>query len=78
MGCHFYTSTHRDEHAKTHLAAVGELEFDRIHFDSKRPAHRIKASKADIARFYRDTLKDMQRLRDAGVSGRLNFDGWVP
>ena len=75
-GCHQYTSTHRDEHTKIHRSIIGELEFDRIWFDHSRPATKIKSRKAEIARHFRQEFERLQKLRDKGFTGRLEFEAW--
>jgi hypothetical protein len=75
-GCHIYTGNHREEHIKLHKSIIGELEFDRIWFDHSRPATKIKSRKAEIARNFRLEFERMQKLRDQGFTGRLEFEAW--
>jgi hypothetical protein len=75
-GCHQYTSVHREEHVKLMKSIIGELEFDRIHYDASRPAYKIKSRKAEIAKHYRKEKSRMDDLRSSGVVGRIDIIPW--
>ncbi len=77
-GCHSFTARERDEHRKTMLRYITEIELDRLAYDRNRPAYGIKKRVAEIAKHYRGELAKMQRQRADGVTGRLEFEGWRP
>jgi hypothetical protein len=76
MGCHLYTQRERDEHRKLMVQAFGELEIDRLQYDKGRPANGIKRHLPAIAAHYRKEVERLQKLRDEGVTGRLDIQPW--
>jgi len=46
-GCHSFTARERDEHRKTMLRYITEIELDRLAYDRNRPAYGIKKRVAD-------------------------------
>ncbi len=77
-GCHSFTARERDEHRKTMLRYISEMELDRLAFDRNRPAYGIKKRVSEIAKHYREQHKKMQALRAQGHTGRLEIDPWTP
>ena len=78
MGCHLFTQRERDEHRKTMLRYINEIELDRLAFDRNRPAYGVKKRVSEIAKHYRAELAKMQQQRAEGVTGRIEFEGWSP
>ena len=75
-GCHSFTARERDEHRKTMLRYINEIELDRLAYDRNRPAYGVKKRVSEIAKHYRGELEKMQRQRAEGVTGRIEFEGW--
>ena len=78
-GCHVETGKKREaEHKPLMLRLVGDLELDRLWHDSRRPVHGIKKRVPEIAKHYREQYEQLLAQRSAGVTGRLEFEGWTP
>jgi len=77
-GCHSFTARERDEHRKTMLKYITEIELDRLAFARNRTAYAVKQRVSAIAKHYRGELAKMQRQRAEGVTGRIEFEGWSP
>lgn len=77
-GCHEVTGRKReDEFLPLVKRIFGELEYDRVYAESKRPGHGIRKAVPQIAKHYRAQHAAMVKLRDAGSTGRLEFVGWM-
>ena len=78
-GCHQHTSVNREtEHRPLMLKIMGDMELDRLAFDKNRPASGIRKRVKEIAAHYKTEVMRMRALRDSGVTGRLEIDGWFP
>ena len=78
-GCHFYTAMNREtEHRPLMLKIMGDMELDRLAFDKNRPASGIRKRVKEIAAHYKAEVERLKSLRDSGVTGRLEIEGWFP
>jgi hypothetical protein len=76
-GHHRWTEQRREDVFLPFIKSrIGELEFDRLWHDKNRPANGIKRRVKEIAAHYRKEVERLQKLRDEGVTGRLDIQPW--
>lgn len=78
-GCHRITEQRREvEFIPLVIRTFGELEWDRVFAESKRPTGKaIRRQIKAIAAHYRAEHQRMTRYRDCGHVGRLEFEAWA-
>lgn len=81
-GCHSFLEQHPHEHEKRERERLGDTLYEIVREKSQDTglgrAMRKTKGKGEIARHYREEFLRMQSLRGSGITGRIEFDGYLP
>lgn len=75
--CHNVMGANPVKHAAWAAAKIGQGLVDILHEKACRPHKMPKHEKEEMHKHYRAELKRLQALRKQGVTGRIEFEGWL-
>ena len=78
-GCHAYLGAHPLEHREHKLELIGDhsLQILQEKANDTSSGRQARREQKEIAKHYREELKRMQSERANGVTGRIEFVGYL-